>query len=72
MRKWWMGVVVLIAVFIAGLVKMLFGGGLSDTAFGLWIGAMTIDVFGYSASNLLAKKIAVPADLATIEKTEQQ
>ena len=51
-----MGVIVLGSVLLAGLV-MIAAGKMSDTTFGIWIGGMTVDAFGYGASNLLATKL---------------
>jgi len=59
MRKWYMGVIVLACVLIAGVLMIAFGK-MTDTTFGLWIGGMSIDAFGYGAANLAVKKLAAP------------
>ncbi len=59
MRKWWMGVIVLACVLLAGVLMLVFGK-MTDITFGLWIGGMSIDAFGYGAANLVAKKYAAP------------
>ncbi len=60
LRKWWMGVIVLGFVMVAGVLMLAFGK-MTDTTFGLWIGGMTVDAFGYGAANLVAKNIVKPA-----------
>ncbi|MDD5547161.1 MAG: hypothetical protein PHO67_08430 [Candidatus Omnitrophica bacterium] len=55
LRKWWMGVAALGSVLVAGVLMLGFGK-MNDTVFGLWVGAMTANVFGYGTANLVAKK----------------
>lgn len=56
MRKWYMGVIVLAFILLAGVLVLLLGK-MNDTTFGMWIGAMSIDAFGYGAANIAVKNI---------------
>jgi hypothetical protein len=56
MRKVWMGFAAMGGILIAGILMLAFGK-MTDTAFGLWIGGMTANVFGYSAANVVTKVV---------------
>lgn len=57
LRKWYMGVIVLVFILLAGGLALLLGK-MNDTTFGMWVGAMSIDAFGYGAANIAVKRIA--------------
>lgn len=57
-----MGVIVLGCVLLAGVLMIAFGK-MTDTTFGLWVGGLTVDAFGYGTANLVAKKFS-PASKA--------